>query len=145
MPAHCCTLSLWRLLNQKIQLGTIQSYVGGGSRGKKQKSKEKKVEKKKNENDDRMVESTWEAEENRGTKQGSTSESELLEISGRKDLLRWTPIFEVSIKDALLYQFCSFIFNMGLTPPPFLNNVKKKRLVQRGSLTNIQNKIAFPW
>ena len=35
---------------------------------------------------------------------------------------------------ALLYQFCSFIFNMGLTPPPFLNNVKKKRLVQRGVL-----------
>ena len=33
---------------------------------------------------------------------------------------------------ALLYQFCSFIFNMGLTPPPFLNNVKKKRLVQQG-------------
>lgn len=79
-----------------------------------------------------MAESTWEAEENRGTKQGSTSESELLEISLRKDLLRWTPIFEVSIRDALLYQFCIFIFNMGLTPPPFLNNVKKKRLVQRG-------------
>ena len=83
----------------------------------RKKGKEKKVEKK-NENDDRMVESTWEAEENRGTKQVSTSESELLEISPRKDLLCWTPIFEVSIRDALLYQFCSFIFNMGLTPPP---------------------------
>ena len=37
---------------------------------------------------------------------------------------------------AVLYQFCSFIFNMGLTPPPFLNNVKKKRLVQRGAPNN---------
>ena len=84
----------------------------------KSKNQKKRKLKRKNENDDRMVESTWEAEENRGTKQGSTSESELLEISPRKDLLCWTPIFEVSIRDALLYQFSSFIFNMVLTPPP---------------------------